>query len=63
MPEVTCPRCGAIFPVTLSRHATGPAGDEPVAEAAPPGQAEGRETFSGQETVGGLVEELRDKQQ
>lgn len=38
-----------------------PSEDVERAEAAPPGQHEDRETFSGEETIAGVAEELRDK--
>lgn len=58
---VTCPHCGAQ--VTLREGAVeAPAGGYEEAAAAPPGRTEGRETFAGNETVGELKEELREKQ-
>ena len=57
---VTCPHCGAE--VTLREGAVeSPSGDYEEAVAAPPGQTEGTETFSGSETVGDLSEELQQK--
>lgn len=57
---VTCPHCGAG--VTLGKGPNDTAGAEyEQATAAPPGQVEGRETFSGQETADELRDELSDK--
>ncbi len=56
---VTCPTCGAG--VTLAKGAAEPATTYERAHAAPPGRTEGRETFSGNESLGALREELRDK--
>ena len=57
---VTCPHCGAS--VTLEKGPNDTAGaDFERASAAPPGQTEGRETFSGQETAADLSEELANK--
>jgi aerobic carbon-monoxide dehydrogenase medium subunit len=46
------------------REAASGAGRGPVerAEAAPPGRTEGRETFAGEETVEGVMDELREKE-
>jgi hypothetical protein len=55
---VACPSCGAH--VRLVGEGTG--GDVERAEAAPPGRVEGRETFAGEETVEGVMEELREKE-
>jgi uncharacterized Zn finger protein (UPF0148 family) len=64
---VTCPTCGA----TVSLHKPGA---DPEAAAAPPAAApatgpeaatppaDGAETFSGEETVEGVLDELRDKE-
>jgi hypothetical protein len=61
---VACPHCGAE--VTLpkpgaepERAERGPAGR---AKAAPPGRTEGGETFSGEETVEGVMKELSEKE-
>jgi endogenous inhibitor of DNA gyrase (YacG/DUF329 family) len=62
---VSCPSCGA--PVTLRRPGAREAddkesrGDTPTAAAAPPGVEGGQEYFSGQESVGGVMEELDEK--
>jgi endogenous inhibitor of DNA gyrase (YacG/DUF329 family) len=56
--QVRCPHCGEQ--VILEPGARGEqSGDVPRAEAAPP--QEGEDTFSGEETMGDLAEELRDK--
>jgi hypothetical protein len=55
---VACPHCGAT--VSLEPRAGGQAPVE-RAEAAPPGRTEGRETFAGEETVGGVLDELSEK--
>jgi hypothetical protein len=63
---VTCPHCGAS--VTLDKpgaepdDAGEPAGAVERAEAAPPGRTEGRETFAGEETVEGVMDELEEKE-
>ncbi len=58
---VTCPHCGAE--VTLREGAVEtPSGDYEPAAAAPPGRAEGTETFAGNETLDQLKQELQDKQ-
>ena len=63
---VTCPHCGAE--VTLDRpgaeaqdQTAAPSGNVERAEAAPPGRTENRETFAGEETVAGVMEELSEK--
>lgn len=56
---VTCPHCGSQ--VTLRKQEAAAAGDVPQAGAAPPGRSEGTEAFSGQETLGDLADELRNK--
>ena len=57
---VTCPHCGAAVTLEKGPNDTA-AADVETAAAAPPGQTEGRETFSGQETPEGLQEELSEK--
>jgi predicted RNA-binding Zn-ribbon protein involved in translation (DUF1610 family) len=63
---VTCPSCGAS--VTLrsagAQDSAGEAspGQTPTAAAAPPGVEGGQEYFSGQESVGGVMEELKEKE-
>ena len=63
---VECPHCG--FHVMLDKagsepdDAAEPLGDVERAEAAPPGLTEGRETFAGEETVEGVMEELSEKE-
>lgn len=57
---VTCPHCGAGVTLEKGPNETAGAVYE-QAQAAPPGREEGRETFSGQETMGDLAEELSDK--
>jgi hypothetical protein len=63
---VICPNCGAE--VTLDRpgaepEATqAPRGDAPRAAAAPPGEATGEDAFSGEETVEGVMNEIREKE-
>jgi uncharacterized Zn finger protein (UPF0148 family) len=52
--DVLCPNCGA----TLT-----PSNDVERAEAAPPGRTEGREEFAGEETVAGVMEEIREKEE
>jgi len=56
---VTCPHCGAG--VTLDKGPSESGSDFERATAAPPGQTEGRETFSGQDTAADLAEELSEK--
>lgn len=61
---VDCPHCGA------SVELRDDAGEEPAgnggvverAEAAPPGQHEDEESFSGAETLGELAEDVQEKQ-
>jgi uncharacterized Zn finger protein (UPF0148 family) len=63
---VTCPNCGAS--VTLDKPgaepepAEQPRGEAPRADAAPPGEATGEDTFSGEETVEGVMDEVREKE-
>jgi DNA-directed RNA polymerase subunit RPC12/RpoP len=63
---VECPHCG--HHVMLDKvgaepdDAGEPKGAAERAEAAPPGRTEGRETFAGEETVEGVMEELEDKE-
>jgi endogenous inhibitor of DNA gyrase (YacG/DUF329 family) len=63
---VSCPSCGAA--VTLGRPGVREAdgeesrGETPTAAAAPPGVEGGQEYFSGQESVGGVMEELDQKE-
>jgi hypothetical protein len=51
-----CAGCGAALAVS-------PGGEVTRAEAAPPGRPEGRETFSGEETVEGVMQEIREKEE
>jgi len=63
---VTCPNCGAK--VTLHKpgaepeQSNQPPGDAPRTAAAPPGQASGEDAFSGEETVEGVMDEIRQKE-
>jgi len=63
---VECPHCG--HHVVLDKvgaepeQANEPAAPVERAEAAPPGRTEGRETFAGEETVEGVMEELSEKE-
>ena len=50
---VTCPNCGTT--VTLDKP-----GAEP--EAAPPGEPTGEDAFSGEESVEGVMDEIREKE-
>jgi len=52
---VTCPHCGANVTLDKGPDATEGAAYE-TADAAPPGREEGRDTFSGQETIADLAE-------
>jgi len=57
---VTCPHCGAK--VTLDKGPEGAEGTAyATAVAAPPGLEEGQDTFSGQETIADLAEEVAEK--
>lgn len=63
---VVCPHCGSH--VMLDKvgaeadDALEPKGPVERAAAAPPGRTEGRETFAGEETVEGVMEELSEKE-
>ncbi len=57
---VTCPHCGAEVTLDKGPHEQESAEYE-RAVAAPPGQEEGRNTFSGNDTVAEVAEELSDK--
>jgi DNA-directed RNA polymerase subunit RPC12/RpoP len=63
---VTCPHCGATN--TLSKpgadpeQAAKPTGEAPGAEPRPPGRPEADESFSGEETLSGVMEEVEDKE-
>lgn len=57
---VRCPSCGAGVTLREDAEQAGTARPERAA-AAPPGRTEGRETFSGEETLDGVMDELRDK--
>jgi endogenous inhibitor of DNA gyrase (YacG/DUF329 family) len=60
--QVRCPHCGEqVILESEARGEQGGSGDR--AEAAPPGQHEDGDAFSGEETMEGLAEELRDKPQ
>jgi uncharacterized Zn finger protein (UPF0148 family) len=50
-----CPGCGAALDVSATGEVT-------RAEAAPPGRVEGREEFAGEETLEGVMEEIREKE-
>jgi len=57
---VTCPHCGAK--VTLDKGTGDTEGSAyETANAAPPGRAEGQDSFSGQETMADLAEEVAEK--
>jgi ribosomal protein S27AE len=56
---VTCPHCGAGVTLEKGPNETGPDFDR--ATAAPPGHAEGHETFSGKEAAADLADELSKK--
>ena len=58
--KVECPHCGESVALRQEKAADA-TGDVERAEAAPPGRAEGTESFSGNESFTELVEELRDK--
>lgn len=58
---VECPHCGARVTLHPEVEQRAQAGAAP-AEAAPPGREEGRETFAGEETVEGVMDELSDKE-
>ena len=63
---VTCPNCGAK--VTLDKPgaqpeaAEAPRGEAPAAAEAAPGEATGEDTFAGEETVEGVMDEVREKE-
>lgn len=56
---VTCPSCGEGATMRKGSEDAGSA-DFEKAEAAPPGRTEGRDTFSGSDTVAGVREELQE---
>lgn len=58
---VTCPTCGASVTLREGPDDEPASGDFERAEAAPPGRTEGTDSFSGQETMQDLAEELKDK--
>ncbi len=74
MAELICPSCGAaiaqhdiradvaLCPSCGDKLSREPTGDVERAEAAPPGRTEGREEFAGEETVAGVMEEIREKE-
>lgn len=63
---VTCPNCGAK--VTLDKPgaepeaAEAPRSDAPSAAGAPPGEPSGEDAFAGEETVEGVMDEVREKE-
>ena len=62
---VTCPSCGAS--VTLSKPGAEPedaveSGDVRLAREVDAGEATGEDTFAGQETVEGVMDEIREKE-
>jgi len=63
---VTCPNCGQQ--VTLDKPGAEPeqagtqTGDVQRAEAAPPGEPTGEDTFSGEESAEGVMDEVREKE-
>jgi hypothetical protein len=61
---VTCPNCGTT--VTLDKPGAepeaAPHGEAPRAEAAPPGEPTGEDAFSGEESVEGVMDEIREKE-
>ena len=73
-----CPSCGADLPQELGQHALVPSAgvvacpscgatvtlDRPAAAGAPGDESEGtgEETFSGHETIEGVMEEIREKE-
>jgi hypothetical protein len=61
-----CPNCGAELPQEEGQHALSPsagtvAEGEPVSTEASLEATERHDYFSGEETVGGVMDELRDK--
>jgi hypothetical protein len=63
---VECPHCGAHVMLDKAGAEADDAderkGTVERAEPAPPGRTEGRETFAGEETVEGVMEELSEKE-
>ena len=61
---VQCPRCGAQ--VTLEKPGSAPpqapSGDVPRAAESVGGEASGEDSFSGEETVEGVMDEVREKE-
>jgi len=57
---VTCPHCGANVTLDKGPDTTEGAAYE-TADAAPPGREEGHNTFSGQETMADLADEVAEK--
>jgi DNA-directed RNA polymerase subunit RPC12/RpoP len=64
---VQCPQCGAK--VTLDKpgaepeqQSSPPSGEVPGAREAPAGEPTGEDYFSGEETVEGVMEEVREKE-
>jgi hypothetical protein len=55
---VACPHCGEHVSLEPREGGKGPV---ERAEAAPPGRTEGRETFAGEETIDGVIDELSEK--
>lgn len=59
---VDCPHCGASVDLRSGPgEQPGAAEGAETADAAPPGRPEGEASFSGQETIEGLADELDDK--
>jgi endogenous inhibitor of DNA gyrase (YacG/DUF329 family) len=58
---VTCPHCGKSVPLRDDASEEAETTDVERATAAPPGRHEGVESFTGEETLEGLADEVRDK--
>ena len=58
---VTCPHCGADVELREPGAGEQDRGAFQDADAAPPGRTEGRETFSGQEELDDLRDEVQEK--
>ena len=58
---VTCPHCGAEVELREPGTDEGSSGTFERTDAAPPGRTEGRDTFSGQEELDDLRDEVQEK--
>lgn len=58
---VTCPQCGAAVTMREGPDDEAASGDYARAEAAPPGRTEDTDSFSGQDTMEEVADELKDK--